>query len=411
MQGIGVQDEMNYIVIMTDGMRADFALDPLLMPNVYKFLNQFGGMEFTNAYTTTTWTLAALMSLYTGRLPSNNGVDDITYSTPEQAMKKDPRYWRASKCQDADFLPWRLKMSGYRTVLFSVDQVSKSLANTANHHFARYVRWDFRYFQPSKFLKEPHPSPFFYHIYDHDGGHDPFGRYPRTTLSSWMRWKETHQPITYLHLWRNRAEWSKERLYECCCEQVKQYDEKLGTFLNWLVAVKLHENTTVILTSDHGTCLWDHNWVGHVQNVYEEIVRVPLVVCTPEVKGLHTVTDIVSIVDIAPTILGQDRFGDGVNLFNRQKDRAVFFEFTRVKDPAGNKAKALADPRYPRTRCVRGVRHQNFKFIFKKTIKDEATTELYDLSNTHVEDDRSRLHNKVYETKYLAMLKETFGEF
>jgi len=401
---------MNYILIITDGMRADFALDPSLMPNVHAFLIQYGGMKFANAYSPSTWTTAVLMSLYTGQLPSNNGLDDITYATPEQAMEKDEKYWRADKCQDADFFIALLREKGYYTKLFTVDRFCKILASTVYHHFGECISWDFRYFQLNKIKAVSHEDPFFFHMYDQDGGHDPFGEYPRTTLEDWMKWKETHQPVTYLSVWKDPKNWDRNRLYKCCKAQIKQYDKKLGKFFQWLVESRLYENTVVILTSDHGSCLREHNWVGHVQNCYEEIIRVPLFVYSPGMARLQTVSDIVSTVDIAPTVLGVDRFGDGINLFRREKDRAVFFEFTRDKDPAGNKQEALADSKYPKTSFIRGVRHQSFKYIYSRTVKDEVIRELYDLSKGHVEDGDSLVHSESYEKKYLTVLKETFGE-
>jgi len=198
-------------------------------------------------------------------------------------------------------------------------------------------------------------------------------------------------------------------LYNCCQEQIKQYDEKLGEFFRWFVEPELYKDTVVIITSDHGTSLREHGWVGHVQNCYEEIIRVPLFVYSPNIKGIQTIADIVSTVDIASTVLETDKFGDGVNLFRREKDRAVFFEFTRDKDPAGTKEKALADSFYPKTSFIRGVRHGNFKYIYNKTVKGEVMRELYDLSNGHVENENFLVHNEELENKYLAMLKETFG--
>jgi len=71
------------------------------------------------------------------------------------------------------------------------------------------------------------------------------------------------------------------------------------------------EKTWIILTSDHGESLKDHNNFGHLDTYYAETISVPLMIYIPEKTGqkldLKTLRSnlqkTVSNIDIAPTIV------------------------------------------------------------------------------------------------------------
>jgi arylsulfatase A-like enzyme len=76
-----------------------------------------------------------------------------------------------------------------------------------------------------------------------------------------------------------------------------------------LLARGLDRNTIWIVFGDHGEAFGQHpgNY-GHTFVVYDENVRVPLVIAAPGVfEGQRRVARTVSLVDVAPTIL--DRLG------------------------------------------------------------------------------------------------------
>jgi hypothetical protein len=58
----------------------------------------------------------------------------------------------------------------------------------------------------------------------------------------------------------------------------------------------------VILLSDHGEELWDHGGFEHGHTLYEELLRVPLIVRAPGVSAAR-IDAPVSLLDVAPTIL------------------------------------------------------------------------------------------------------------
>jgi arylsulfatase A-like enzyme len=64
----------------------------------------------------------------------------------------------------------------------------------------------------------------------------------------------------------------------------------------------LGRDTVVVLTADHGEALFEHGFLGHNTQLYEESVRVPLLVRGPGFAP-RRVSDLAEVLDLAPTIL------------------------------------------------------------------------------------------------------------
>jgi arylsulfatase A-like enzyme len=87
---------------------------------------------------------------------------------------------------------------------------------------------------------------------------------------------------------------------------VEEIDDHIGDVLASLEALGLSENTIVIYTSDHGDFCGAHGMIekcapGH--NVYEDTLRVPLIVRWPAGAIPHRCDDLVELVDLYPTLL------------------------------------------------------------------------------------------------------------
>jgi arylsulfatase A-like enzyme len=82
-------------------------------------------------------------------------------------------------------------------------------------------------------------------------------------------------------------------------------DEAIGRLLRALDSRGLLGTTLVVLVADHGEEFFDHRGWGHGQSVYNELIRVPLVMSLPGVLpgGTH-VDSTVRQVDLLPTMLG-----------------------------------------------------------------------------------------------------------
>jgi arylsulfatase A-like enzyme len=88
-----------------------------------------------------------------------------------------------------------------------------------------------------------------------------------------------------------------KRLYAA---SVRQADAEVARILD-----AADDDTLVVISADHGEALFEHGQVGHEPALYDELVRVPLVVRPPAGFGVESslVESQVRHVDIGPTLL------------------------------------------------------------------------------------------------------------
>ncbi len=84
--------------------------------------------------------------------------------------------------------------------------------------------------------------------------------------------------------------------------EVRYMDEQIGRVLDRLAAGGLLDRTLVIVVSDHGEGLGDHDWWTH-GILYEEQIRAALVVRAPGKPPGRRVEPLVRTIDIMPTVL------------------------------------------------------------------------------------------------------------
>jgi arylsulfatase A-like enzyme len=81
-------------------------------------------------------------------------------------------------------------------------------------------------------------------------------------------------------------------------------DREFGRFLRELKAAGLYEDALIVFLSDHGEEFLDHGRWLHGRSLFDELVRVPLVVKLPGNRGAGTrVAGQVQGIDVAPTVL------------------------------------------------------------------------------------------------------------
>ena len=83
---------------------------------------------------------------------------------------------------------------------------------------------------------------------------------------------------------------------------INNLDENLGRIRKEIEKLNLSENTLIIYTSDHGSHFRTRN-SEYKRSCHESSIRVPLLFCGPGYRGGKTVSELVSLIDIPPTIL------------------------------------------------------------------------------------------------------------
>jgi len=86
--------------------------------------------------------------------------------------------------------------------------------------------------------------------------------------------------------------------------EVAYTDDRFGAFLDGLAARGLYENALIVLVADHGEAFAEHRYWQHGSSMFDEQIRVPLLIKLPGNRsGGRVVSDVVSQVDILPTAL------------------------------------------------------------------------------------------------------------
>lgn len=80
--------------------------------------------------------------------------------------------------------------------------------------------------------------------------------------------------------------------------------EGVDRLIKILESIDVLDNTLIVITSDHGEEFYEHGFWGHHHNLYDETLKVPLVLWQPElVPQNKVIKGQVRIIDIMPTIL------------------------------------------------------------------------------------------------------------
>jgi arylsulfatase A-like enzyme len=86
--------------------------------------------------------------------------------------------------------------------------------------------------------------------------------------------------------------------------EIRYTDQHLERLFRGMERLGVYDKAMIIVTSDHGEEFLDHGGWEHQKTLYEEQIRVPLIVKFPQSRHLRQrVQQQVSLIDIAPTVL------------------------------------------------------------------------------------------------------------
>jgi arylsulfatase A-like enzyme len=89
---------------------------------------------------------------------------------------------------------------------------------------------------------------------------------------------------------------------------LRHLDEEISWAFDVLKERGLWERTVVVVIADHGEELMEHGLVGHASTtlagtLYDEVMRIPLLIRVPGIPGGRVVDDLVQQIDILPTLV------------------------------------------------------------------------------------------------------------
>ena len=78
-------------------------------------------------------------------------------------------------------------------------------------------------------------------------------------------------------------------------------DRAFERFVGWLKQENIYDRTVILFTSDHGEQFWEHGASLHGHTLYEEEIRIPLILFAPGIQKRFDEVPVIS-ADMAPTI-------------------------------------------------------------------------------------------------------------
>jgi len=274
------------LLVSIDTLRADALAD---MPRLSALAEQ--GVVFENARTPTPWTLPAHVSMLSGSYPNRHGV-----RLPDQKIPGD-----------LSLLPELALAAGYHTLAVTEgNYVSATYGfNRGFHGFTENpplllendprsvskLADNLTLLEEDLARTEGMSRFVFFHTYEvhcpylpHDGLADPEGLGGTQWLLDNDGSDLSEQTLSHL-----RALYRSEVAY---------VDRTLTPLLEELVS---RGNWIVVITSDHGEEFGEHGGLLHADTLYEETMRVPLIILGSD-QAPRRVTEAATLVDIAPTI-------------------------------------------------------------------------------------------------------------
>ncbi|MHC4942329.1 MAG: sulfatase family protein [Planctomycetota bacterium] len=191
-----------------------------------------------------------------------------------------------------------------------------------------------------EWLDGKHESPFFLYLHYMDP-HSPYGAPP--PLDTRFVDPDYAGPFTGEHIEldeilsgkRTANAADREHLLALYDQDIFLWDQAFGRLIQALEARGLLENTIVVVVSDHGEEFLEHAGVLHGYTLYEEQLRVPLILRAPGLSS-GRVAAMTRNIDIMPTLLDQLEIPETEGLQGkslvpliengRKEDRYVFSE-------------------------------------------------------------------------------------
>ena len=339
----------NVLLLLVDTLRADavgcYGAKPTRSPNLDRLARD--GLVFDQAVSQASWTLPSVATIFTGLHPRSHGVVG-ELEEPEgragEAVRADMAYLShtirtlAEYAQDAGITTVGVTTNplvsqgtnlaqGFETFVQLAWDGKRSDWPRAEEVNSAFLHWlhrnkRYRFFAYLHYMELHNP----YNPADSDRPPTPDG--VRSLVARGKVGKITKKikgrdfrPLTQAELEYLRG------LYDY---QLPYWDSQLEVLLRGLSATGVMESTVLVIMSDHGEEFLEHGHLEHSQHLYEELIRVPLIMRGPGVAR-GRVAEQAQGIDILPTvaqILGLKVASGlpGENLFAVRRNRAAISE-------------------------------------------------------------------------------------
>jgi arylsulfatase len=303
--GCGSAAPPNVVLITLDTTRADhlgpYGYERARTPNLDRFAKE--SVVYERAYSASSWTLPSHVSLLTGLHPEQHGVQ---FGAKGGLMRSVP--------EEIDTLAELFARAGFRTAGIVAAPVLKRQLGIAQGfesydddfkralvmYLGKRARWvaDRAIGYVERFGSEP--FFLFVNFYDPHAPYRPPAPFNRgLPHAGGIAWGSAILPALIAYLEADAAARVVSDLAPAEQEalaaaragydaEINYMDHHLGRLLGALETAPRGSETLVIITADHGESFGEHYYISHGANLYEDNVRVPLLVRYPDGFGAGT---------------------------------------------------------------------------------------------------------------------------
>ena len=313
------------VMILLDTLRRDhldaYGYQRSTAPTVSRIAEE--GTLFSDAIAQGAWTKVSVPSMLSSTYPSSNGIFELNHKLPASADTM------AEAFREAGYATWAGSASGFSgkgtnlhqgvEVLHESGSIRKpdraNSAKSARVIVDRLLPW----------LDAHHDVPFFvfFHALDPHSPYEPYR--PYDTLWGAPDGKEAHEarvdkvrPFIKSGFMKPMGLPLVGELEEAGVDpeefvrheldwydgSIRAADVEIRRILEKLENLGIADETLIVFSSDHGEEFLDHGGHFHEENVYGEMINVPLILRWPGVvpEG-HVIDETVQMLDVAPTVL------------------------------------------------------------------------------------------------------------
>jgi len=301
--------DINVVLISIDTLRPDHLGCYGYKRNTSPFIDEIAkdGVLFKNVISSSSWTAPAMASLFTSVNPSVHGVN-------HGVNKQGTIYNREVLSDSLATISSVLKEHGFFTMGFSSNlHMSKEMGFAKGFDVYKCTRFSNANRLNKVILKDKDKNfrkdkKFFLWIHYFDP------HWPYSAQDPWIRRYNSNEKNFEDVDFKLKSDIFKDKYNlknnkELLENLIDRYDSEIN-FLDRKISLlfkklPIDENTLIIITADHGEEFLEHNDFTHGNNLYNQTVKIPLIIRLPasmNIKGI-SIEENVGIIDIFPTIL------------------------------------------------------------------------------------------------------------
>jgi arylsulfatase A-like enzyme len=300
------------VLIVIDTLRADhvgsYGYARRTTPNLDVFATE--AVRFTEAHAAASWTVPSMASMFTGVHPWRHDVQtaELTGERGVQTQAKlSPLFSTlAESLGEAGYATYGVSANLHMDAKYGMGQGFENYEVFRFSNRGKVNSQLKKWLMPlRKALRRGQPYFLFVHYFDPHHPYFPVKPY----IENWrpgLDREETEKKIRDDFMTLMEKEYFRKHpaqmqlLRDLYDSEVAAVDASVGQLLKTLPGL---EDAVVVITSDHGEAFGDHKNMLHGGDLFREVLRVPLLVRFPknEYAG-RTVTDLVSLMDLYPTL-------------------------------------------------------------------------------------------------------------